>query len=118
MKTPQANSTGSTATGMPNKDIGRAGLGAAAWMGAGMIETLTALGNEVMQFVTARIAEDLKTQQALLACKDLAEVQRIQAEFVKTALEQYTAETGKLVQLGAGVMTSAMPQRAKDNDPV
>ena len=119
MTTPQTKTTGTTtAAGIPGMDMNRAGLGAAAWMSAGMMETLTALGNEVMAFVTARIAEDMKTQHALLTCKDMAEAQRIQVEFVKTALEHYTAETGKLVQLGAGVMTSAMPQRAKDNDPV
>lgn len=119
MKTPQAKPTATAGiAGVPGMDMGRAGLGAAAWMSAGMIEALTAMGNEVMQFVTARIAEDMKTQHALLTCKDIAEAQRIQAEFVKTALEQYTASTGKLVELGAGVMASTMPGRAKDNDPV
>lgn len=119
MKTPQAKATGTAGpAGVPGMDMGRIGLGAGAWMSAGMIEALTAMGSEVMQFVAARIAEDMKTQHALLTCKDFAEAQRLQAEFVTTALEQYTAETGRLVELGTGVMTATMPGRAKDNDPV
>lgn len=118
MKTPETRTTGTTAPGMPGMDMNRAGLGTAAWMSAGMMEALAAMGSEVVQFVAARIAEDIKTQHALLTCKDVVEAQRIQGEFVKTALEQYTASTGKLAQLGAGVMTASMPGRAKDNDPV
>jgi hypothetical protein len=99
-------------------ELQRAGLGQMAWMSAAMAETLAALGNEVVQFVSTRITEDFKTQHALLNCKDLTEAQKIQAEFVQKALEQYTAETGKLVQLGTGVMTAAMPKRKKDGGPV
>lgn len=99
-------------------DLQRNGLGAAAWMSAAMFETVTALGNEVVQFVAERITEDVRTQHALMHCKDFSEMQRVQGEFLRKALEQYTAETGKLVQLGAGVMTSAMPKRGKDAGPV
>lgn len=99
-------------------ELQRAGFGQMAWMSAAMAETVAALGNEVVQFVSTRIAEDFKTQHALLNCKDLTEAQKIQAEFVQKALEQYTAESGKLVQLGAGVMTAAMPRRKKDSGPV
>jgi hypothetical protein len=118
MKTPQTRAGETKAIGLPGTDVNRAGLGAAAWISAGMMETLAAMGSEVMQFVAARIAEDMKTQHALLTCKDMVEAQRIQSAFVKTALEQYSASTGKLVELGAGVMTASMPGRAKDNDPV
>lgn len=96
----------------------RNGLGAAAWMSASMIETVTALGNEVVQFMAQRINEDMRTQNALMQCRDLTEMQRIHTEFLQRAVEQYTAESGKLMQLGAGVMTSAMPKRAKDAGPV
>ncbi|MDE3079327.1 MAG: phasin family protein [Paracoccaceae bacterium] len=99
-------------------DLQRNGLGAAAWMSAAMFETVTALGNEVVQFVAERITEDVRTQHALMHCKDFNEMQRIQTEFLRKALEQYSAESGRLVQLGAGVMTSAMPKRAKDAGPV
>lgn len=96
----------------------REGLGQMAWMSAAMTETLAALGNEVIQFVSARIAEDFKTQHALLNCRDFAQAQQIQAEFLQKALEQYAAETGKLVQLGTGVMNATVPKRKKDSGPV
>lgn len=102
----------------PMTDFQRNGLGAAAWMSAAMIETVTALGNEVVQFVTERITEDVRTQHALMHCKDFNDMQRIQTAFLRTALEQYSAESGKLVQLGTGVIASAMPKRAKDAGPV
>lgn len=99
-------------------EMQRAGLGNLAWMSAGTVEALMALGNEVSQFVAARIAEDVKTQHALLACREFGEAQRIQMEFVQKALTDYTAETGRLVELGAGVMSAARPKRLKDGGPV
>ncbi len=100
-------------------ELQREGFGQMAWMSAAMVETLTALGNEVMQFVATRIAEDVKAQHAMLNCRgDLAKMQQIQADFMRDALAQYSAETGKLLELGSGVMTAALPKRGKDAGPV
>ena len=46
-----------------------------------------------------RIREDVKTQHEILHCKSPAELQAIQARFVARAVEQYSAETGKLVEM-------------------
>ena len=68
-------------------------------MGIAWVEALSDMGSEVMSFVADRIKEDVKTQHKMLHCKDLGELQHIQAQFIQTAIDQYTAETGKLVQM-------------------
>lgn len=69
-----------------------------AWM-----EALGEMGSEVMSFVADRIKEDVKTQQQILHCDDLAELRRIQTDFLQKAIDQYTAETGKLVEMSQHV---------------
>lgn len=68
-------------------------------MGLAWVEGMSDLGSEVLSFVADRIKEDVKTQHKMLHCKDVSELQKIQAEFMQTAIDQYTAETGKLVQM-------------------
>lgn len=67
--------------------------------GTAWVEAMSEMGAEVLSFVADRIKEDVKTQHQLLHCKDVTELQKIQARFMKDAIEQYTAETGKLVQM-------------------
>jgi hypothetical protein len=38
-------------------------------------------------------------QQALLRCTSLAEAQHVQAVFIQKAIDQYQAETGKLITI-------------------
>ncbi|MEM1430990.1 MAG: phasin family protein [Pseudomonadota bacterium] len=75
------------------------GFKAMAGYNATWAAVLGKMGNEVLSFVADRIKEDVKTQHAMMHCRDAAEMQRIQADFVRTAIDQYTAETGKLVQM-------------------
>lgn len=74
-------------------------LAPAGWMGSGLFERVADLGSEITTFVAERIKEDVKTQHALLHCKSLPEVQKVQAEFLQKAFDQYRAETGKLVEM-------------------
>ena len=74
-------------------------------MGVAWAETLSDMGSEVLSFVADRIKEDVKTQHKMLHCRDMAELQKIQTEFVQTAIDQYTAETGKLVEMSQELMT-------------
>jgi hypothetical protein len=69
-------------------------------MGVTWMETLGEMGSEVLSFVADRIKEDVKTQHRLLHCSQMSEMQEIQAEFIQKAIEQYRAETGKLVEIG------------------
>jgi len=76
------------------------GMKAMSQMGFAWVENLSDLGSEVLSFVADRIKEDVKTQHKMLHCKNVADLQHIQAEFVQTAIDQYTAETGRLVKMG------------------
>ena len=88
-------------------DLQSAGLGPLTWMGTAMLENMSAMGSEVTQFIADRIKEDVKTQHQILHCKDMTELRQIQSDFVQKAVEQYTAETGKLVQMSAEFMDAA-----------
>lgn len=81
------------------------GVKAMSRMGLAWAEGLSDLGSEVLSFVADRIKEDVKTQHRILHCRNVAELQHIQAEFVQTAIDQYTAETGKLVKMGHDLYT-------------
>lgn len=67
--------------------------------GTAWVEALSDMGSEVLTFVADRIKEDVKTQHEILHCDDMAKLQKIQAQFIQTAIDQYTAETGKLITM-------------------
>ena len=100
---PEASDTTRHAPAAPARDDAAAlqgyGFRMMSGMGTAWVEVLGEMGSEVMSFVADRIREDVKTQHRMLHCKDVGELQRIQSEFVQTAIEQYKAETGKLVEL-------------------
>lgn len=85
------------------------GFNAMTGMGIAWVEALGDMGSEVLSFVADRIREDVRTQHRMLHCKDMGEMQRIQAEFVRNAIEQYQAETGKLVEMSRDLMNA--PER-------
>ena len=93
-------------------ELQSAGFGSMTWLGTAWIETMGEMSSEVLQFIAARIKEDVKTQQAILHCKNADEMRTIQSEFVQTAIDQYTAETGKLVKIGNEMFSAAV--KAKD----
>lgn len=77
-----------------------AGLGNMMGMGTAWIEAVSDMSAEVAHFVAERIREDVKTQHEILHCKNVADLQHIQAQFIQKAMDQYQAETGKLVEMG------------------
>lgn len=88
------------------------GLRALTGMNTAWYEALSDMGSEVMSFVAERIKEDVKTQHQLLHCRDAAELQKIQAEFLQTTIDQYQAETGKLIEIGQKMFDATL----KPND--
>ncbi|WP_370402487.1 phasin family protein [Sulfitobacter sp. JB4-11] len=76
-----------------------AGLGNMMGMGTAWMEAMSDMGAEMVSFVAERIKEDVKTQHEILHCKNVAELQHIQAQFIQKAMDQYHAETGKLVEM-------------------
>lgn len=92
----------------PLMQMQTAGLGGFLQLNAAWVESLGDIGAEVTSFLAERIKEDVKTQHALLHCKDMNEAREIQARFIQKAIDQYQAETGKLVEMG---MTAFAPQK-------
>ena len=66
-----------------------------------MLEGIERVRQEVVEFVSTRIRCDIETQQELLRCRNFDELRRIQARFVRTTMDQYTAETRRLMEIGA-----------------
>ena len=93
---PEKTQTSETA-GNPFAKLQEAGFGSLAGMGSAWMETMSGMGAEVMNFMAERLKEDVKTQQEILQCKNLGELQHIQAKFAQKAITQYQEETGKLV---------------------
>lgn len=83
------------------------GLRAMSQFGMAWAEGMSDMGSEVLSFVADRIKEDVATQHKLLHCKNVADFQKVQAEFMQKAIDQYTAETGKLVQMSQDLFPSA-----------
>lgn len=81
-----------------------------AMLGTNWMYSVTGFTAEVAQFLTERVQQDLKLQHLLLHCQDMDELRQIQSNFVRDALEQYTAETGKLVHLGQDMIAGAVTQ--------
>jgi len=73
--------------------------------GQDWLEQMSGYSTEVLTFMAERMKADLALQHDLLQCRDIGEFQKIQSEFLQTAIEQYTAETGKMVEFGTKLMT-------------
>jgi len=80
------------------------------------------LGNQALRFAWDRLQQDVKTQQAMLACTSLEELRDIQAAFFTAAQEQYAAETGKVLALlgkaTAAGLSAAPFRRGYDDVPL
>jgi hypothetical protein len=80
------------------------------------------MGGEVVRFVWDRLQQDIKTQQAMLACTSLEEIQVVQAEFFKAAQKQYIAETQRMLEMfgkaATAVVAPAAEARRYDDVPL
>lgn len=86
------------------RDLQTAGFGSATMMGTAWVEAMSDLGSEFLSFIADRVKEDVQTQHQILHAKDVTEVQNIQAKFIQKAVDQYSAETGKMVELSKSAL--------------
>jgi len=84
--------------------LAAASMGPFGQVGLAWSEAMSDLGSEFLHFVSERVQEDVATQHRLLHCTDMDELRHIQGEFVQKAIDQYTAETGKMLELNAEMM--------------
>lgn len=69
------------------------------------MKTWIDMGTEAMRFASNRIQQDIETQKAMLACRTLADIQKVQADFYNNALEEYRAQAARMME----VLTNAAP---------
>ena len=84
-------------------------------LGTSWMENVVDYGQEMMNFMAKRVAEDVQTQHALLHAKGVAEVQHIQAQFFQRAMDDYAAETARLMELGKSMTPNSTGK--KDDTP-
>ena len=87
----------------------------ASWTGANKPSTLGSIDSEMQKeiagFVSERIRQDMESQQELLRCRTLDEVHEVQSRFFRTAMDQYSSEATKLMQLGTELLTRSIERR-------
>ena len=90
--------------------------------GSVAVQAWVDMGAEALRFVWDRLQQDFKTQQAMLTCTSLEEIQQVQTAFFATAQEQYTTEAGKMLDLigkAASLdLTSSTKARSYDDMPL
>lgn len=81
------------------------GVNAMSMMGGDWMERMSDMGAEMLQFYTARVQEDVELYHKLLHSKSLGEMQEIQGEFLQRAIDRYTEETGRMIEMGKSAFT-------------
>jgi hypothetical protein len=82
----------------PNEMLAAA-FGPWGQVGVAWAEAMSGLGSEAVRFLAERVQEDVALPQRLLHAGSIEEARHIQAQFFQTAIDQYTAETGRMVEL-------------------
>ncbi|MDY6860675.1 MAG: phasin family protein [Pseudomonadota bacterium] len=83
------------------------GFSALSTFGTSVMENMGRYGTEVVEFMSLRLQEDFKTQHELMQCRDMSKLAEIQSRYLKTAMDQYSAETGKLMKMGTEIFGDA-----------
>ncbi len=63
------------------------------------IDSWQEIATEWGRFVTDRLQKDIETQRAMLDCRSPSELMKVQTEFYQTAIQQYSEETMRLMQM-------------------
>lgn len=94
---PKKTSKATAETGSPTSQPFGTGLPLAA--GAVAIQAWSEVGTEALRFLWDRLQQDVRTQNALLACTSLEELRKVQAEFFTAAQQQYADEARKVLDI-------------------
>ncbi|SIT02378.1 Phasin protein [Roseivivax lentus] len=84
-----------------------AGFGDFMGMSQSWMEAMSRMSAEFVDFIGERLKEDAKLQQELRNCRDLGELQALQIRFTQRAIEQYQAESGKLLEISTSLFEKA-----------
>ena len=83
--------------------------------GQAVFEGLSRVQHEITEFVAERIRQDMEAQQDFLRCRTIDDVRRVQTEFFRTAMDQYSAEANKLMKLSGEIAVRTL-ERSRTND--
>lgn len=91
------------------------GLGSPMAVGSVAVQAWMDMGSEAVRFLWDRLQQDMKTQQAMLACTSLEEIRKVQADFFKSAQDQYADEARKMLDMIGKATTAgfAAPGKAR-----
>jgi len=82
-------------------DANGANLAAFVKTGEAMLAGMTAIGQEMMQFATARVRDSMALSGSVMQCGDPNEAFRLECDFARDATRQYLDEATKLFGLAA-----------------
>ena len=105
----------------PAQPSGLAAVGDPVAAGTLAVQMWADIGTEAVRFVWDRLQQDIKTQQAMLACTSLEDMRKVQAEFFTAAQEHYADEAGKMLDLmrkAASGLTASPTARRYDDVPL
>jgi exonuclease VII large subunit len=81
--------------------------------GTAVFEGFARAQKQIADFVADRIRQDIETQSELLGCRSLEDVREVQSKFFRRAMEQYSAEARRLMNLGGDVVSRAIPRKER-----
>lgn len=93
-------------------DLQAAGFGTMAAIGSAFAEAMNEIGSEAVRFMARRLEADMETRRRILSCTDVHDLRAVQADFVRTSLDQYSEETGRMLEIGDKLMKTAAARGA------
>jgi hypothetical protein len=84
----------------------------------GALKAMFAMGTETLQFLSSRMQQDIETQQAMLNCKSLEDLQKVQSEFYTKALEDYRNAAAKMMGIMSSGGADSAPSSKRGYDDV
>lgn len=82
--------------------------GGLPWLNVAAYEKLAEMGADFVDFLGERLHEDVKMQHAILHCRDANALMQLQQAFIRTAIDQYTSQTGRVVGKTNELMAAMM----------
>ena len=89
-------------------EIQAASLNSLSAFNTTMAENTARLYREWTEFMSHRLREDMALRQRLMTCSSAEDMAAVQAAFFKGAMEEYAAESRKMLQMTQDMMQDAL----------
>ena len=81
--------------------------------GAAMADGFGRARQEISDFISERLRQDMAAQAELLGCRSLGEMSAVQTRFIRNAVSQYSVEAARLAKLGNEMMSRMVSEQAR-----